>query len=68
MHPSLSFSFSFVLWLGFELRASMISKQTLYHCHISSSFCSGYFGEGIFAQAGFESQSSRSQFPKLLGL
>jgi hypothetical protein len=49
--------FCFVLFsavLGFELRAFVLARQTLYHLtHISNPFCSGYFRDKIllFAQA-----------------
>jgi hypothetical protein len=35
--------------LGFELKALPVAKQVLYYLsHISSPFCSGYFGDGVW--------------------
>jgi hypothetical protein len=40
--------FFFFLGLGFELRASCLQSDTLYHLsNTSSPFCSGYLGDGI---------------------
>jgi hypothetical protein len=42
--------FFFLVGLVFELRALHLAKQALYLLsHASSSFCSGYFGDGGLA-------------------
>jgi hypothetical protein len=42
------FAFFFFMRLVLELRASHLQSKALYHLsHISSSFCSDYFGDGV---------------------
>jgi hypothetical protein len=62
MYIYVKIHFSFLMGLGFELGFAL-AKQMLYHLnHYSSSFCSGYFGDGgsheLFAWAGLGPQSS----------
>jgi hypothetical protein len=61
--------------LEFELRASSFAKQGFYHLsHTSSSFCSGYFGDGVselFAWAGLKLRFlliSASQVARITGV
>jgi hypothetical protein len=46
--PLDAFFFFFLVGLGFEVKASSLQKQVLYHLsHTSSPFCCGYLRDGV---------------------